>query len=47
MCGSSTAVKIDLKGFSEPFYRDVCGAALAPVLRSLVQSRRAAGTSRS
>lgn len=26
---------IDLKGFSESFYRDVCGAQLAPVLDSL------------
>jgi pyruvate formate lyase activating enzyme len=34
------AIKIDLKGFSEPFYRDVCGASLAPVLRSLKQIAR-------
>jgi len=34
------AIKIDLKGFSESFYRDVCGASLAPVLRSLKQVGR-------
>ena len=31
------AIKIDLKGFSEDFYRDVCGAELKPVLRSIRQ----------
>lgn len=30
------AVKIDLKGFSETFYTDVCSATLRPVLDSLV-----------
>jgi pyruvate formate lyase activating enzyme len=29
------AIKIDLKGFTEDYYRDVCGATLAPVLRTL------------
>jgi pyruvate formate lyase activating enzyme len=29
------AIKIDLKGFTEDFYRDTCDARLAPVLRSL------------
>ncbi len=29
------AVKIDLKGFSEEFYKDVCSASLKPVLESL------------
>jgi pyruvate formate lyase activating enzyme len=29
------AVKIDLKGFSETFYEEVCSATLAPVLESL------------
>ena len=37
MCSVLDAVKIDLKGFSEPFYRDVCGAELKPVLRSIRQ----------
>lgn len=37
MCRALDAIKIDLKGFSESFYRDVCGAALAPVLRSIAQ----------
>jgi len=40
MCDVLAAIKIDLKGFSEPFYRDVCGASLAPVLRSLKQIAR-------
>jgi pyruvate formate lyase activating enzyme len=35
MCGLLAAIKIDLKGFSEDFYRKVCGAELQPVLRSL------------
>jgi len=37
MCRALSAIKIDLKGFSEPFYRDVCGAELGPVLRSIEQ----------
>jgi len=35
MCGALGAIKIDLKGFSDQFYRDVCGAELRPVLRSI------------
>jgi pyruvate formate lyase activating enzyme len=41
LCQELAAVKIDLKGFSPAFYREVCGAELAPVLRSIVQARRA------
>ncbi|MGE5200380.1 MAG: AmmeMemoRadiSam system radical SAM enzyme [Rhodospirillaceae bacterium] len=41
LCRVLDAVKIDLKGFSEDFYRTVSGAALAPVLRSIVQVRKA------
>ena len=37
MCHALDAIKIDLKGYSEPFYRSVCGAELAPVLRSIKQ----------
>jgi pyruvate formate lyase activating enzyme len=37
LCDVLDAVKIDLKGFSERFYREVCGAELAPVLRSIEQ----------
>lgn len=37
MCRSLAAIKIDLKGFSEEFYRTVCGAELNPVLRSIAQ----------
>jgi pyruvate formate lyase activating enzyme len=37
MCDSLGAIKIDLKGFSDQFYRDVCGAELRPVLRSVKQ----------
>jgi pyruvate formate lyase activating enzyme len=40
MCGVLDAIKIDLKGFSESFYREVCGASLAPVLRSIAQVRK-------
>lgn len=34
------AVKIDLKGFSETFYREVCSATLKPVLDSLVTIKK-------
>jgi pyruvate formate lyase activating enzyme len=37
MCGLLDAVKIDLKGYSREFYRDVCGAELQPVLNSIRQ----------
>jgi len=37
MCQVLAAIKIDLKGYSEPFYRSVCGAELSPVLRSIKQ----------
>lgn len=32
---ATDALNIDLKGFTESFYRDVCGGSLAPVLRSI------------
>ncbi len=34
------AVKIDLKGFSERFYRDICSAELKPVLDSILTVKR-------
>ncbi|MGC8874313.1 MAG: AmmeMemoRadiSam system radical SAM enzyme [Chloroflexia bacterium] len=34
------AIVVDLKGFSESFYRQVCGAELAPVLRALEEIGR-------
>jgi pyruvate formate lyase activating enzyme len=34
------AANIDLKGFTEKFYREVCGAHLAPVLDTLVYLKR-------
>lgn len=37
MCGVLDAIKIDLKGFSEDFYHNVCSAELKPVLRSIKQ----------
>jgi pyruvate formate lyase activating enzyme len=37
ICRTLAAVKIDLKGFSDDFYRRVCGAELQPVLRSIRQ----------
>jgi pyruvate formate lyase activating enzyme len=40
LCDVLAAVKIDLKGFSPAFYRDVCRAELQPVLRSIVQVAR-------
>jgi pyruvate formate lyase activating enzyme len=40
MCECLDAIKIDLKGFSEKFYREVCSAELQPVLRSIKQVAR-------
>jgi pyruvate formate lyase activating enzyme len=40
MCGLLDAIKIDLKGYSKDFYRDVCGAELQPVLNSIRQVAR-------
>jgi pyruvate formate lyase activating enzyme len=37
MCRVLEAIKIDLKGFSDEFYRTVCSAELKPVLRSIRQ----------
>jgi len=37
MCRALDAIKVDLKGYSESFYRNVCGAELKPVLRSIKQ----------
>ena len=34
------AMKIDLKGFSEEFYKDVCSASLNPVLESLLTVKK-------
>jgi pyruvate formate lyase activating enzyme len=40
MCSVLDAIKIDLKGYDEEFYRRVCRADLAPVLRSIEQVSR-------
>jgi pyruvate formate lyase activating enzyme len=40
ICRALAAVKIDLKGYSEEFYRNVCDAELQPVLRSIRQIAR-------
>ncbi len=40
MCAALDGIKIDLKGFSEEFYRNVSGASLAPVLQSIRQIRK-------
>ena len=37
ICSLLDAIKIDLKGFDEAFYRNVCSAELRPVLRSIKQ----------
>jgi len=41
MCKVLSAVKVDLKGYSPDFYKKVCGAELAPVLRTVKQVARA------
>lgn len=40
VCRTLDAIKIDLKGYSEDFYRNVCGAELRPVLRSIKQTAK-------
>ncbi len=40
MCQTLDAIKIDLKGYSENFYRTVCGANLQPVLKSIKQAAK-------
>ena len=35
MCDLVDAIKIDLKGYDERFYRDVCGGELEPVLETI------------
>jgi pyruvate formate lyase activating enzyme len=35
LCGAVDAIKIDLKGYDEEFYRTVCGAELKPVLEAI------------
>jgi pyruvate formate lyase activating enzyme len=40
MCACLGAIKIDLKGFSDQFYRDVCNAELRPILRSIKEVAR-------
>ncbi len=35
LCQAVDAIKIDLKGYDEEFYRDVCGAELGPVLEAI------------
>ena len=37
MCRVLSAIKVDLKGYDETFYRKVCGAELKPILRSIRQ----------
>jgi pyruvate formate lyase activating enzyme len=41
MCDVLDAIKIDLKGFDESFYRTVCSAELQPVLRTIRQIAKA------
>ena len=40
LCGVVDAIKIDLKAFSEGYYREICGANLRPVLDTIVRIRR-------
>lgn len=39
LCKYVDAANIDLKALSDSFYRDICGATLAPVLNTLVVSK--------
>lgn len=40
LCAVVDAIKIDLKGIDETFYREVCGATLAPVLEAIRTAAR-------
>ncbi len=40
LCGVVDAIKIDLKAFTEDYYRKICGATLRPVLDTIVRIRR-------
>jgi pyruvate formate lyase activating enzyme len=43
LCEAVDAIKIDLKGFNDEFYQEVCGGKLAPVLDT-IQTIAASGT---
>ncbi|MFX0121886.1 MAG: AmmeMemoRadiSam system radical SAM enzyme [Candidatus Hodarchaeota archaeon] len=43
LCEAVDAIKIDLKGFNQEFYREVCGGELQPVLET-IQTIAASGT---
>ncbi len=38
--GVLDAANVDIKAFTEGFYRDICGARLAPVLENIIEMRR-------
>jgi pyruvate formate lyase activating enzyme len=40
LCGLVDAIKIDLKAFTEKYYRDICRAELKPVLDSISRVRK-------
>ncbi len=40
LCEHLTAVKVDLKAYTEKFYRDICRGTLKPVLRTLTTCRK-------
>jgi len=40
LCSVVDAIKIDLKAFTEAYYRNICGATLQPVLDTIVRVRR-------
>lgn len=43
LCEAVDAIKIDLKGFNDEFYQEVCGGTLSPVLET-IQAIAASGT---
>jgi pyruvate formate lyase activating enzyme len=40
LCGLVDAIKIDLKAYTETYYRDICSAELRPVLDTILRIRR-------
>lgn len=41
LCKNLDAANVDIKGFSEDFYRDYCGASLSPVLATIKRMKAA------
>ena len=45
LCKVTAGVNLDIKGFTERFYREVCGGSLAPVLEAANRCQNARASS--